>query len=293
MEDEGKVPPLAQTSKREVPSRATLRLIQTQIPTQIGWGVLALVLFLGLVFSLDRTLKELLLPASAWKSTPGQVLSLEQMNMRVNTDMVQRATLAYSVDGKEIQGFCYGSLRDFPESLPAPAEIFYLESNPSLARTKNSRIGPAPPFVARILVAFLLPGLVLVGFGVLQGRKKARILAQGIWAKGEVLSKSPTTSRRNGRPVLELRVGFPTAAGSKAECSTRTHLPEAFEPEPELLYLEDSPSQAVLLASLPKGVAFDRGSSQVQVRAGSWLPYLSAGIVFFLELPIWILRCLG
>jgi len=87
-------------------------------------------------------------------------------------------------------------------------------------------------------------------------KKNFNILANGILTKGKVISKTPTGTKINKKPVYEVIFEFTDKNKNTIRSSVNSYKPEKLvdESEEPIVYLPSSPDKAIMLDALPGSV---------------------------------------
>jgi hypothetical protein len=232
---------------RRVP--LSLRILTTLgVGSQIGWAILG---FSSIFFWAFATNAEL--PFSfrgPLAMAAGKVTSVEQTSASENKTRVMANHYAFSVVGRRYEGVSYTT-----GERVAPGDLVvvqYRTDDPRQSRIEGMRrktFGSAALFV----VIFPLVGLGIVGFAMRAGRKRARLLADGVLAEGKLTNRRATNTTVNKRRVYELTFTFTAYDGSVREVKSRTSMTERLEDEAlePLLYSPSDPKLAYMLDEVP------------------------------------------
>jgi hypothetical protein len=146
-----------------------------------------------------------------------------------------------------------------------------------------------------IVLLFPLIGLAFIAFGLMNGLKANRLLAEGKVGLGILKTKTPTGASVNNQPVYKLFFEFTADDGSSYEVVSKTSLPDSLEDEAEerLLYDPYRPSNAVMLDNLPGSPDIDEMG---QILAGSLrqslLPLLLPALTLLVHGAVFLLLVL-
>jgi hypothetical protein len=165
-------------------------------------------------------------------------------------------------------------------SAPGPGEavvVQYPTGRPQFSRIEGMRrsmFGPG----ALVVLVFPLVGLVLAGFGVRHGMRRARVLAAGCHAEATLRSTEETNVTVNKRRVIAMTFEFGDLAGQRHEVVERTTDPAklADDRRETILYDPERPSQAVFADTLPDSVRVDESG---QLEAGPTGPALAVMVL--------------
>jgi hypothetical protein len=130
--------------------------------------------------------------------------------------------------------------------------VQYRTDDPRQSRIEGMRRKMFGPFVLFVLV-FPIIGLSIVVFTMRLGRKRARLLADGVLAEGKLVNRRATNTTVNKRRVYELTFRFTAYDGSQREVKSRTSMTDRLEDEAlePLLYSPSDPTLAYMLDEVP------------------------------------------
>ena len=223
-------------------------------------------------------------------TTAGQSLGCRDTHYSVGGSRGSRGTpvyenrYRYEVDGSALTGKSYETGNCVAGG---QVTVEYLLAQPGYSRIQGMRRRLLSPWAA---LATIFPGvgLAVAIVGLRQGRRRIRLLRDGLTAAGRVVSKVPTSAKVMGRVVYKVTVEFSSRDGAVRRATTSTNRPEVLgdEPTETVLYDPDDPANAAALDSMPGNVVVDEGGG---LRA--------AGSRAFLILPVasvlvnaWFLR---
>lgn len=221
----------------------------------IGWGVFGFGMIFFWAFAGNADFSAL-----TFRNPGGRVFGLvtrvEQTNASENHSKISAMHYKYSVAGEWLDGTSYTT-----GSTPAVNDqvtIEYDEDNPSRSRIEGMRRGMFGPWTALVAI-FPAIGLGFLIAFTLGGRKRNRVLRDGILSTGKVIDVRPTNVTINNRPLWEVVFEFHDRNGQRRECSARstdtTRLQDE-DAEP-LLYDPNDPSKAYVLDEAPARPTFD------------------------------------
>ncbi|MDX2063637.1 MAG: DUF3592 domain-containing protein [Bacteroidia bacterium] len=230
-------------------------------------GVLQQIGFLFLLFGIPFTFAFLPLrtvigglAGSPNRETTGTVTLAEPTGASENDVTVYKNTFTFTADdGKRYTGSSYttGQGVEAGESVT----VRYRSSDPTWAVIEGQRMGLFPVWVGFMILIFPAAGGLVAWLGLRNRPRALRLLANGHYATGKLVSKEPTNTRINNRTVMKLTFEVSLPSGRAFQATAQHHLPEKLEDEAEepLLYLEDSLGgyQAQLLDELPGNIRFD------------------------------------
>lgn len=223
----------------------------------VGWMLVAFELPLSLAMFRLSSLADVTQFGGALSRSEGRVIAVEATSThegrRGSADgTVYRVRFEWTgPDGQPRYGSSYvrGRKAEPGETLP----LEYPSDRPDVARLTGMRTGMIPLWVAVMVAALGLPGVVMVGVSLASGRRAIELLAHGAIAQGELLQRKRTMSHVNGRPVIRHEVQFTDAIGRPQRVWASTHRTERMETPEGLTVLYDPtrPERAVVLGALP------------------------------------------
>lgn len=232
---------------RRVP--LSLRILTTLgVGSQIGWAVLGFSSIFFWVFVGNAELPFTFRGPIAMAA--GKVTSVEQTGASENKTRVMANHYSFAVIGRRYEGVSYTTGRRVePGDLVV---VQYRTDDPAQSRIEGMRRKMFGPFVLFVLI-FPLIGLVIVVLAMRLGRKRARLLADGVLAEGKLVNRRATNTTVNKRRVYELTFTFMAYDGSQREVKSRTSMTERLEDEAlePLLYSPSDPKLAYMLDEVP------------------------------------------
>ena len=225
------------------------------IGTQIGWGVFGFGMIFFWVFAGNADFSFINFRDPSGRAF-GKVTNVSDTGASENRSRVRASAYEFSFGGDRFEGKSYTT-----GSAPAVGDevtIEFDEDNPERSRIQGMRRGMFGPFVLFVSI-FPLVGLgVLIPF-TLYGRKKNRVLRNGILTTGKAIDVRPTNVRINNQPVWEVVFEFHDRNGQRRECSGRSTDPTRMQDEENepLLYDPENPSKAYVIDEAPARPKFD------------------------------------
>jgi hypothetical protein len=238
-------------SPRSLPLQVKASLFMRSIP-----GLFGVVFFLfGLVFvfvfgsSVDFTSPFYF--SSGDPVVMGTLLAKEGTNTSVNKQRIYAYRYRYTVDAKLHEGRSFAVNGEAAEG--DAVQVQYAPGNPARSRLRGQRAAPFGWWVFAFVLVFPSVGLTLLHYAFKQFRQHLHLIENGVITTGKVIRQAPTSTRINGKTVMEVYFQFKTADGASHEASvtcvnTAVLLDEAREP---LVYDAADPAKAVLLDALP------------------------------------------
>jgi len=156
--------------------------------------------------------------------------------------------------------------------------VEYLTGQPGISRIAGMRRQPLSWWAT---VGALLPGvgLAMAIAGLVKGRRRVRLLREGLPASGRLMEKVSTGVRTNGRPVYRMTFEYTAQNGVTGRVTARTNSPERLEDQSRELLLYDPRdlAKAFLIDDLPGTVTIDEAGQPVPGGAGAYflLPALT------------------
>lgn len=238
---------------RQVPWPVRNQLLWGGFANQFGWLFFGFGLIFFWIFGLNADLSALSFTPGKIKTVDGRVIAVEDTNASENDTPIYANHYAYRIERweREYQGVSYSLGRRFEPGQTVTVE--YLRSDPTNSRIAGTRQGWFSPWVLLIVLPFPLIGLGFIVFGLRNGLKANRLLANGKVGLGTLKSMVPTNTRVNNQTVYKLTFEFTADDGRYCEVVAKTHLTSRLRDDDQerLLYDPDNPSYAVMLDNLP------------------------------------------
>ena len=115
--------------------------------------------------------------------------------------------------------------------------------------------------------------------GLVKGRRRVRLLREGLPAAGRLMEKVSTGARTNGRLVYRMTFEYTAQNGMTSRVTARTNSPERLEDQSRELLLYDLQdlARASLIDDLPGTVTIDEAGQPAPGGAGAYflLPALT------------------
>lgn len=222
---------------------------------QIGWLVLGFGMIFFWVFGGNADFSFATFRDVTGRAT-GRVTRVENTGASENDQEISASHYEYSVAGEWFQGKSYTT-----GGAPAQGEevtIEYDEDSPARSRIAGMRRGMFGPWAA-IVAIFPAVGLAVLLPFTLKGRRRNRLLREGILTTGTMIDRRPTNITINDQPLWEVVFEFHDRNGQRRECSARATDTTRLEDEPHeaLLYDPDDPSKACAVDETPSRPTLD------------------------------------
>lgn len=206
--------------------------------------------------------------------TEGRVTACTATNMSENKRKVYKIAFVYAgPDGREASGASYTT-----DGCPSTGEAARVElGSGGFARLEGYRGAPFSFWVLPFVSIFPTVGLCFAVFGFKEGRRRARLLEQGLLAKAKVAAKEPTNTSINNQRVWKMTLEFTDRSGVVRRADVKTEHPQLLEDDERetVLYDPEHPTDAAALDVLPGGVqAASDGTLEPAGRSG-WLSLLA------------------
>ena len=249
--------------------------------TQIGWLFLGFGSIFFWVFACNADL-------SGWRFRPGSVNwtqgeSLGCKDTRYHEGgsewtggtAVYQNLYRYTAGGQQFEGSSYATGRCVPGGAVA---VEYLTGQPGVSRIAGMRRQPLS-WWATVGALFPGVGLAMAIAGMVKGRRRARLLREGLPAAGCLMEKVSTGARTNGRLVYRMTFEYTAQNGMTSRVTARTNSPERLEDQSRelLLYDPQDLARAFLIDDLPGTVTIDEAGQPAPGGAGAYflLPALT------------------
>ncbi|MEO6810931.1 MAG: DUF3592 domain-containing protein [Isosphaeraceae bacterium] len=204
---------------RSVPLSARWRLLTKKggQKTPFQFGIFLLVWSLAFVSQMSPRID----PLGTWRldrsarTVPGRIERVESAHLKLNDRPVFRVEYTFRPPGgTPLRGV---SFTEWKEAEGRNAVVEYSPKNPNLNRIQGMRTAPWPTGWLLLLAVFPVIGLVLIGVGTRDGRKRIRLLVHGLSTLATVESARFTQYGESGphpyepfadiQPWLEARPG--------------------------------------------------------------------------------------
>ncbi len=222
---------------------------------QIGWAVFGFGMLFFWIFGTNADLSFLTFRNPAGRAA-GKITRVEDTNASQNKQKIRKAYYQYSVAGEWLEGKSYTN-----DGSPSQGDEVTVESDPGhptrsrIEGMRRALFGPG----ALAVTIFPAVGLALLIPLTLTGRKRNRLLREGVFTTGTMIDRRPTNVTINNHPVWEVVFEFHDHTGQRRECSARATDTTRLEDEPQeaLLYDPGDPSTAYVIDEAPARPKFD------------------------------------
>ena len=188
-------------------------------------------------------------------------------------------------EGAKVESYSYANKKRKKFRVGKNPIIEYPKDKIELSRVKGMR-RKSQPTVAIIILAFPLLGLFFIVFGFKQSLNKLKLLKSGILTKAYFSSKQSTNSEINQQKVYKFIFEFKDQSNRNHTASEESHLFNFSEnEEKEVLYLQENPSNALLLNLSPTSLSINnQGDISPSPMSIYWLlttlPIFAHGLYF-------------
>ena len=241
---------------RHVPLLVRVRVLFGGQLSQMGWFFFGFGMIFFWLFACHADLTSWTRFRGKLATAEGIVTDSRNTGATVGGSKGSRGTPVYEnefkfvVDDREYQGVSYATGRHL--RIRQKVTVEYVPDKPQFARIRGMRADEFGPEVLFVTI-FPLIGLCAVVFSLRRGVKACDLLAHGVQATGNLISKEATNIEVNKRTVYKFTFGFKTPDSAFHNAVSKTHLVERFEnPTAEpLVYDPKNPERAVMLDNLP------------------------------------------
>jgi hypothetical protein len=219
---------------------------------QFGWMFFGFGMILYWVFALHADYESVYFLGDL-ETAPGFVTGSEKLNFKVNKQYVYEVRYRFTAGGTQREATSYITAHSEKAKKKAGAKVTieYPAGNPERSRIQGGGNAPMPIWCLFVGI-FPLIGLAFLTFGLRDGRRTARLMANGESAVGTFVRKEETNVRINKRNVYRYIYEFPAADGNVYEATASTHNTELLAAnEQPLLYDPANAANATLVAHLP------------------------------------------
>lgn len=244
----------------------TARLLFGSQRSQIGWLILAFGSFFFWAFTWFADISGWRFRDGRAAETRGQASGCRQTRFSEGGTKNKRGTpifenhYRYEVSGQTFEGSSFAK----GQCVNGPVVVEYLPAQPEVSRIRGMR---RRPLSAAATLTALMPaaGIVMILAGLVEGRRRLRLLREGLLTTGRLVEKKRTNVRTRGRRVYRLTFEFTAQSGMTGRVNTRTRRPERLEDKAGQILLYDPANlkRAVLLASLPGRISADESRQPV------------------------------
>lgn len=235
---------------RRVPLALSIRVVLGSMLGQVGWFLVGFGFVFVWAFDAGGGVMSTIRFAGELATVEGTTTSWRELNLSINDEQVYATSYVYLVEGRTYTGESYATGYYVPEGLRLPVE--YRPSDPSISRVQGMRASVAGLPIAFVFVIPLI-GLAFVRWGLRNGLRNRRLLAEGQLAFGTLVSDEETSVQVNNQPVRRLTFAFTDGSGGRYHVVASTHhaaelMDDAQEP---LVYDPRYPADATLIDDLP------------------------------------------
>lgn len=192
-----------------------------------------------------------------WVETEGLLLEINDGSGSVNDEPIYEYVFSYSAKGQSFTGKSNATFNGEKEG--AIVRVEYKEENPIRSRIIGMRSEAFPGWIALIVLIFPAIGSGFLYFGFKENIKALRLLRNGSFTRGKMISYEATNTSINEETVYAYKFEF--YANNKmyvAEC--KTHLTERVEDEEteKILYDKAKPEFNLVYDAMGAAPAIDR-----------------------------------
>ncbi len=277
---------------RDVSTTAKLALLFGSTATStFGWIWLCFsTIFVVAFFGTTRAGTALLDRGATWEPySIATLVSCDDGNVEINGRSAYRWKFAgQTPDGAYFEGVSHSFAYREPGQLVA---VEKKAGTTDVLRAEGTSTAPFGDslgsllFVAAFLSIFLIVGVCLAIVGpVRRGLRTIPLLRSGAPAQAVPVDVSPTGTRVNGRPEMEVTYRFQAVNGAEFETSARGLRIDRLTDDPAeiLLYDPENPKKSLVLDELPKSVKTVPGQGFTARPFGLIFPLIGA-VVFLAE----------
>ena len=186
-----------------------------------------------------------------WTGASALIAMAEETGASVNETAVWGYVYDYELAGVRYSGRAFTTGKSF--STGQNVDIEYDQADPARSRMVGARSSHFSAWVGLITGLFALPGIVMIAFGLRGGLRRVSLLANGHFARGKLVKKTPTGISINDQPVYDFTFEFTTMDGRQNFVEGKTHDTRRLEDEAYelILYSPDDPSDGLLYDTIP------------------------------------------
>jgi len=192
-----------------------------------------------------------------WVETEGLLLEINDGSGEVNNEPIYEYVFSYSAEGQSFTGKSNAAFGGEEEG--SIVQVEYKEQNPLRSRIIGMTSEIFPAWIALIVLIFPAIGFGFLFFGFKENLKAIRLLKNGTFTRGKMISYEATNTSINDRTVYAYKFEF--YASNKvyvAEC--KTHLTEKVEDEEteKILYDKADPGFSLVYDAMGAAPKIDR-----------------------------------
>lgn len=237
-----------QPPPRSLPLSLQIQCLFGGVLSIIGWAFIAFGLVFVRIFAGDITPAELTRWSGELATAPGEITQVVYSNASENERPIQKVSFTYTAAMHTYEGTSY--ISSYDEVAAGPVTVEHPTDDPTHGRIQGMR---STRFSKGALFTWIFAGIGIgmAAFGLVRGLKARSLLINGRMAEAEYVSRKPTNTRINNRPVYELTFAFDGPMG-RQQLTTRTHEPENITDEAteRVFYDTGDPSRVVLMDNI-------------------------------------------
>lgn len=219
---------------------------------QMGWGFFGVGMIFFWIFVMNSEARYLLSFDGKWVETKGILKNVAVTNTEVNDRKMYAYTIIFKDKAAVHESVCYDYLRSEYERPNITVPVEFKERNPKRARIKGMFTSTFPSFVLFVVI-FPLLGLGFIIAGIIVNLKSLKLLVNGHFTKGKIVSKEASGTVINNNTVFKFTFEFETSGGTKNQTTCATHQTWKVEDEEikRILYDPTYPENAVVFDAIP------------------------------------------
>lgn len=216
-------------------------------------SILAIWLINGIVLTLlysDGDTDDFKLNFSSTVTTDAYIKNIEETNVSVNGQDIDKYFYSFSVDNNIYFSQCYGP---FYLDIDDKVLVEYLPNNPNVSRivsSDNSTVGLFPIYLFGI--ASIIFSILLI-MHVAKTIKYGSIISRGELIEAKQISKEATNTKINNRRVYKLIYTY-EVYGINQELVHKTTEPNKFKNTERVVYNQDAPASGIIFSTLPTNI---------------------------------------
>lgn len=185
--------------------------------------------------------------------TEGKLISVEGTNSIENDKPVFEYKYSFAVKNKEYKNSSYKTGR--VTFAYKRVSVEYKENNPKISRIEGMKSGQFPILFVLIPLIFPIVGILMLLFAFKKGLKHIKLVRFGKVAYGTFSHMENANEKINNQTVYKMFFNF-TVDGKPYTAVGKTHKTHKLKDEQQepLLYDINSPSNAIMIDSLPASV---------------------------------------
>lgn len=189
---------------------------------QMGWGFFGVGMIFFWIFVMNSEARYLLFLDGKWVETKGILKNVAVTNTEGNDRKMYAYTFIFKDKAAVHESVWYDYLRTEYERPNITVPVEFKERNPKRAGIKGMSTSTFPSFVLFVVI-FPLLGLGFIIAGIIANLKSLKMLVNGHFTEGKIVSKEATGTVINNKTVFKFTFEFEPPGGMKHQATCATH----------------------------------------------------------------------